>query len=112
MYVTIDRKTQNELDIQKSANGKLGIMIHLKFVKINTQNEVDHQYQDENGLFHRKNILQDLVKPLAKRGGRIVCTGSYFDYMVLLLEINCLGFYFKRYGKYIPKTFYWEDLSV
>ena len=78
MYVSMERKPDSGCEIQNSACGESGVMIHLKIVK--TAEEEDQCARlDSNGLLHGTSVCKYLVEPWAF-SERIVCADSYFAF--------------------------------
>ena len=62
MYISIDRETNKGYEIKNSLCGKLGIMVRIKLVKIKSQDEVNHQEQDRNGILHGTSVFYNFMK--------------------------------------------------
>ena len=78
MYVVINCKPDNGSEIQKSADGKSGIMLPLKIVTTSVDVAANNQHEEnENGkvILHVIQVLKDLVMPWANTD-RIVCSDS------------------------------------
>ena len=75
MYVAIDRKMDNGVEIHNSACGRSGIMIRLGIVK--SARHESEQEDDEYNLPHGTHVLKELAPPWANTD-RMVCTDSYF----------------------------------
>ena len=91
-YVAIDQKPENGCEIQNSACGDSGIMLHLKLVK--TAEAEDHNVQeDENSIPHGAKVLRELVQPWVNTE-RIVCADSYFASVKAARLMLQLGFRF------------------
>ena len=61
MYVAIDRKPENGCEIQNSACGRSGVMLWLKLVKYE-EDENTHAQEDTVGMTHGAKVLKSLVK--------------------------------------------------
>jgi Transposase IS4 len=85
--VAIDRKPENEAEIQNAAGGRSGIMLSLKLV-------TSIEYETGKRLFpHGTEIVKELVLPWA-HSDRVVCADSYFASVVTAEELLRLGLRF------------------
>ena len=75
MYVTIDRNPENGAEIQNSACGRSEIIMRLRIVKY--ENNEEEQQDDRNNLPHGTKVLKELVMPWDNTDS-IVCADSYF----------------------------------
>ena len=75
MYVAIDKKPENGVDIHNSAWVRSGIMMRLRIVKY-AKNE-EEQQEDRDNLPHGTKVLKELLMPWPPTH-RIVCADSYF----------------------------------
>ena len=73
MYVTMDRKTENGEEIQNAACGRSVIMMRLRIVE-SERNEEEQEDHEENTP-HGTKVLKDLVIPWANID-RIICADS------------------------------------
>ena len=74
VFVDMDRKPVKGCEIQNSACGKSGVMLRLRLVKSQEDNE---NLQQDDELNHGTNILLDLLRPWYNTD-RVVCADSYF----------------------------------
>ena len=72
----MDRNPENGAEIQNSACGRLGIMMHLRIV--NSVRNEEEQEDDEYNIPHGKKVLKELVVTWDNTD-MIVCAGSYFS---------------------------------
>ena len=61
MYVTMDRKPENGVEIHNSACGRSGIMIRISIFK-SANNEEEQKY-DRDNLPHGTKVLKEIVMP-------------------------------------------------
>ena len=87
-YVAIDRKPENGAEIQDSCDGKSGVMLRLKVVKVQPNDDDDND--DEPDLNHGTMVLKELVEPWLHTD-RIVCADSYFSSVQTAIEMLRLG---------------------
>ena len=73
MYVTMDRKPENGVEVQNDACRWSGIMMHLRIVD-SERNDKEKEYDEEN-LPHGKKLLKELVMTWANTD-RIICADS------------------------------------
>jgi hypothetical protein len=92
MYVSMDRKPDSGCEIQNSACGESGVMLHLKIAKT-AEEEDHHSRMDDTGLLHGTSVLKYLVEPWAF-SEQIVCADSYFASVGAALELQRIGLCF------------------
>ena len=75
MYMEIYRKPDNGAEIQNSACGRSDIMMQLRIVK--SENNEEEQQDDRDNLPHGTKVLKEILMPWANTD-RIICADSYF----------------------------------
>ena len=75
MYVTMYRKPDNGAEIQNYARGRSVIMMRLRIVK--SENNEEYQQDDRYNLPHGTKVPKELVMPWANED-RIISADSYF----------------------------------
>jgi Transposase IS4 len=88
-HVAIDRKPENECEIQNAAYGRSGILMQLQIVT--AEHEETRASEAEAGLKHVTVVLYRLVEPWYGRGDRIVCADSYFASVEAALHLQARG---------------------
>ena len=76
MYVEMDRKPENEAEIQNAACRRSGIIMHLSIFK-SARNEA-YKEDDEEKIPHGTKVMKELVLPWTNMD-RIFCADSYFE---------------------------------
>ena len=76
-YVAIDRKPENDCDIQDSCCGVSGIMIRLKVVKQEGDYSDTESDEDSSSIGHGVKVLNELISSWTV-SGRLVCSDLYF----------------------------------
>ena len=109
MYVAIDRKPENDCEIQNAACGHSGVMIRLKIVKT-AEEENASVVTEDNGNNHGTNVLKFLVEPWV-RTDRCVCTDSYFASVNAVTVLRMMGLRFIGVVKTATKKFQMSYLS-
>jgi len=103
-YVSIDRKPENGCEIQDLCDGKSKIMVRLKLVKGQLDNErMQREDSDDTGL-HGTRVLKELVKPW-KDSGRLVVGDSYFASVPACIDLYKWGLRFIGVVKTATKQF-------
>ena len=75
MYVAMDRNLDNGVEIHNAAYGRSGVIIRLRIVK--SENNEEEQQDDRDNIPHGKKVLKELLIPWDNTD-RIVCADSYF----------------------------------
>ena len=109
MYVAIDRKPENDCEIQNAACGRSGVMIRLKIVKT-AEEENASVVTDDNGNNHGTNVLKFLVEQWV-RMDCCVCVDSYFASVNAVTVMRMMGLHFIRVVKMATKKFPMSYLS-
>ena len=96
-YIAIDRKPENGLEVQNAACGDSGIMLQLKLVKGDAEDDYDINddvnYGNITNVPHGARVMLKLLSPYMNTQ-RIVCANSYFASVTAaeLLHMNGLKF--------------------
>ena len=99
MYVALDRKPENGMEIQNICDAESGIVMQLKLVK-------GAEYNDtSNGLNHGTNVLIDLLRPWINTQRIDVVADSYFASVATTDELDKLGFDFTGPVKTATKNY-------
>ena len=83
MYIAIDRKTKNGAGIQNSSCGKSGIILRLKLV---TSEEDDDAQDEESGLLYGTEVIKYLVSPWVGTN-QIMYADLYFSSVPCAIEL-------------------------
>ena len=89
-YVALDRKPDSGCEIHTASCGHSGIMIRLRLVKHQQENDEELNETSNESLLHGKKLLKELVLPWANTN-RIVCADSYFASVVASDELKKIG---------------------
>ncbi len=97
MYVAIDRKPENGLEIQNLCCAGSGVMMRLKLVKSAKERarEEDMDGDDEAQELHGTKVLLELLEPWASTKRRIVCADSYFASVRAAVRLDEINFGFQ-----------------
>ena len=109
MYVAIDRKPENDCEIQNAACGRSGVMIQLNIVKT-AEEENASAVTDDDSNNHGTNVLKFLVEPWV-RTDRCVCADSYFASINAVTVMRMMGLHFIGVVKTATKKFPMSYLS-
>ena len=92
-YISIDRKPESGLEVQNAACGESGIMIQLKLVKGEKDDDYSDNEANQDNVPHGAKVLLKLLSPWINTQ-RIVCADSYFASVTAaeLLYVNGLKF--------------------
>jgi hypothetical protein len=113
VYVALDRKPDNGCEIQNACCGRSGVMIQLKLVKSQQEEEGAYLQEDDDGLLHGTKVLLSLVKPWAG-SWRLICADSYFASVPAAKTLIKYGLYFIGVIKSATRGFpiYWLSQEV
>ena len=89
-YVALDSKPEHGCEVQNTACGRSGIMLHLQLVST-ADDERDRAYEGQ--MLHGTAVLRRLVEPWAGTQ-RIVCADSYFASVEAADEMRKIGLKF------------------
>ena len=76
-FIAFDRKPDDGCEIWSCCCGQTGVMVQLKLVKTQTQQQEDKETEDD-GTNHGTEVLLALIKPWFG-SDRLVCADSYFS---------------------------------
>ena len=105
----MDRKPENGCEIQDACDGRSRVMIQLKLVKGQADN--DRMSTEDPGGLHGTRVMKQLVGPWAN-SGRVVCADSYFDYVPCAIALKDKGLRFIGVVKTATKEFPQQYLST
>ena len=109
MYITMDHKPENGCEIQNSACGRSGIMLHLKLVKSANEQQWHREATNED-ILQGTAVMKELIFPW-KGSKCVVCGDSYFASVAAAEELLNIGLRFIGVVKTATKTFPMSYLS-